>query len=143
MLTEEVINRSYLFKSLDPQGREKLLHGSRLVKFCRGDVLVREGEAGDAFFLIQSGDVQVTTHKGEEKVVLARLSPGAFFGEVSVLTDEPRTATVTALMDGEAVRFEKALVKEILGAYPRVADLLKKIVARRTEDTIRKIQRED
>ncbi len=139
VLTEEIINKSYLFKSLDPQGRETLLKGSREVKFRQGDVLVREGEPGDSFYLIKTGDVQVTTMKGGEEVFLARLTPGALFGEVAVITGEPRTATVTALTDGEAIRFEKEQVKEVLRAYPRVAELLKKIVARRTEDTIKKV----
>ncbi len=140
MLTDEIISRSYLFKSLDPEGREKLLRGSSTVTFLTGDVLIREGEAGDSFFLLKSGEVQVTTMKGSEEVVLARLTPGAFFGEVAVITDEPRTATVTAATDGEVVRFGRDQVKEILRTYPRVAALLKTIMARRTEATIKTIQ---
>lgn len=138
-LTEETIDRSFLFKSLDPKGREMLLQASTLVKFQNGDVLVREGDPGDSFYLIKSGEVQVTTQKGGKEVILARLTPGAFFGEVSIITGEPRTATVSAITDGEVVRFDKGQVTKVLKAYPRVAEILKKIVARRTEDTIKKI----
>jgi len=138
-LTQETIDKSFLFKSLDPKGREMLLQASTLVKFQNGDVIVREGDPGDAFYLIKTGEVQVTTQKGGKEIVLANLAPGAFFGEVSIITGEPRTATVSAITDGEAVRFDKAQVSKVLKTYPRVAEILKKIVARRTEDTIKKV----
>jgi CRP-like cAMP-binding protein len=64
-----------------------------------GSVIMREGEQGNAGFLIQSGQVKVTAEKDGKKIELGRLGIGQIFGEMALVFDEPRTATVEALED--------------------------------------------
>jgi CRP-like cAMP-binding protein len=103
---------------------ELLEHGSWL-NVPPGETLVREGEPGDAFYVIRSGRAEVT----KDGEVLRSLDPGDFFGEIALLEDSPRTATVTATTPMRAFRLDREgftrLVREAfragtLAAYPLV-----------------------
>jgi CRP-like cAMP-binding protein len=65
------------------------------VPVAAGEVVVREGDESDRFFIVETGLVEVT----QDGVVLRREGPGEFFGEIGLLRDVPRTATVTAVED--------------------------------------------
>lgn len=138
---ETLIKNSHLFKSLDDEGRLRALRESSLHTFPPGTLILREGEPGDEFYLIASGNVRVDTTRTDDEhpVELAILGRGAFFGEVSVLTGRPRTATVTAVDEVLVVVFSKDLVERLLEAYPRVRKLLDAVVLGRARDTIEKI----
>lgn len=138
---ETLIKNSHLFKSLDDEGRLRALQESSLKTFPRGRVILREGEPGEEFYLIADGTVRVETTRTDDEhpVELATLGRGAFFGEVSVLTGRPRTATVTAADEVLVVVFSKDLVDRLFEAYPRVKRLLETMVLGRARDTIEKI----
>ncbi len=82
-----------IFSPLPGPQLEALARGSSEVRFASGDVLVREGDPSDRFYVIETGLVEVT--QGE--AVLRREGPGEYFGEIGLLRDVPRTATVTAV----------------------------------------------
>jgi small-conductance mechanosensitive channel/CRP-like cAMP-binding protein len=86
-----------IFASLTPAQRSHLASRARIVTYAAGEVIAREGEPGASMFVLRSGKASVTVENtvGE----LARLDPGAFFGEMSLLTGDRRIATVTALTD--------------------------------------------
>ena len=84
-----------LFAPLDPATTEQLARALTEVRFAAGDVLVREGEESDLFYVVETGRVQVT--QGDR--VLRTEGPGEYFGEIGLLRDVPRTATVTAVDD--------------------------------------------
>ena len=69
------------------------------LRFSAGQVIVREGEPGSRFYIVNSGRVEVVRGAGEKEQVLAVLGPGKYFGEVALLKDSARTATVRALED--------------------------------------------
>lgn len=64
-----------------------------------GSVIMREGERGNSGFLIQSGEVRISAEKEGKKIELGRLGVGQIFGEMALVFDEPRTATVEAMED--------------------------------------------
>ncbi len=66
-------------------------------RYEEGDLIFRQGDAGDTMYVIMSGEVEVSREKKRERVVLARMKRGEFFGEMSLMDDMPRSATVTAL----------------------------------------------
>ena len=81
-----------LFNGIDAEGLAKLAALATTVDFPAGHVIARQGEIGTGFFVIVSGEVRVV----RDGNVVARLGPGEFFGELSVLDRMPRNATVAA-----------------------------------------------
>ena len=87
-----------LFSEMD----EQEVAGIRAImderKFKAGKVIIREGDVGDLFYVITEGHAEVTIHDADgTEVVLHEVGPGDFFGELSMLTNEPRTARVRAV----------------------------------------------
>lgn len=81
-----------LFKGIEPGGLAALAELATAVDFPAGHVIARQGEIGTGFFVVVTGGVRVV----RDGTVVARLGPGEFFGELSVLDRMPRNATVTA-----------------------------------------------
>lgn len=137
---ESLVAGSHLFRSLDDAGRRRLIASGRLVLFPAGSVIIREGEPGDSFYVIDQGVVEVSTRsEGAGEVSLTTLQRGAFFGEVSVLTGSARTATVTALTAVSAVAFDKSTVDELLANNPKARRLLDAVIEGRARDAAEKI----
>lgn len=78
-------------------GKESIILERRFIP--GGTVIVRQGEPGNCAYLVQSGTVRVTTKNKEQDIELARLGVGEIFGEMALIFDEPRTATVTSMED--------------------------------------------
>jgi CRP-like cAMP-binding protein len=132
---------SHLFKSLDDDGRRQLLDTATTVGFEADQVIVREGDPGEALYIIKSGTVTVNTTRDDQDVPLARLARGACFGEVALLSGRPRTATVVAAEDCTLLCFHRQAIEAVLNAYPKVRKLLETVVRGRARDTIEKITR--
>jgi CRP-like cAMP-binding protein len=135
------VTGSHLFKSLDEEGRARLLEGASKVSFSQGQVIVREADPGEALYLIKQGTVNVHTTREGQQIQLATLGPGACFGEVALLSGRPRTATVVSAESCMLLCFHKAQIDETLIEYPKVRKLLESIVLGRAKDTIDKITR--
>src|SRR3981081_224691 len=92
----EMAKVSKLFDALDPSARHRLLSLSQQRRAAAGEVICREGDPGGEFYGISPGAVSATCAGPEGEKEVARLSPGAFFGEMAVLNGDRRTATCTA-----------------------------------------------
>ena len=91
-----------LFAGLDDEERARLAEVCQEHLFGAGERIVRQGDAGQSMFVVLDGRVRVTLEpSGQEVAVISR---GAFFGEMSMLTGDPRTATVSALDDATLAR---------------------------------------
>jgi small-conductance mechanosensitive channel/CRP-like cAMP-binding protein len=88
-----------ILASLSPSQRGQLASMSRLLLYGAGEEIAEEGSAGASMFVLRTGEAAVTVAGTEGE--LARLTQGAFFGEMSLLTGDPRSATVTAVTDCE------------------------------------------
>jgi twitching motility protein PilT len=99
-----------LFRALKPEQIPQLIKAAELQRFAPGEVIVRQGDKSDAFYVVVSGEATVTvSREGGEAVELGEIPLPSSIGEVSLLLDEPRTATVTARTEVLALRFsEKA-----------------------------------
>ncbi len=94
-------------------------------KFATGEVLAREGEQGAEAFKIVSGFVKITQTKNGEDVYIRQCGPGQIIGEMALLEDRPRTATITAITDTEIqVISDKFLSDELGKLSPLITDLI-------------------
>ena len=103
-----------------------------------GSVIITEGDPGAAMYIITTGEVKVYT-RGTGKtgdVYLANLGEGEFFGEVSVLTGKPRTATITAARPTELLRLDKDKLDNALSKFPGIRRVLDDIYKKRATHTV-------
>jgi CRP-like cAMP-binding protein len=137
---QEFISRSHIFQLVDDDGLTRLAKVASEVTFRPGDVILREGDPGDAFYAILQGEVSVDAHDlAGEKKHIALLSSGTVFGEIAALTHEPRTANITALTAVRALRFEIVSVFAVLKDYPDVLAELNRLGVSRSEDLLEKM----
>lgn len=107
-------------------------------RYARGAVLCRERQASDAVFLVQAGRVKVSYLAPEgREVVLALRGPGDVIGELGVLDGGPRSATVTALDDVEAVVVPAARYRDLVASDPELSFRLLRLVIDRLRDADR------
>jgi hypothetical protein len=122
---------SPLFKDLSVDELVEVIHGLKLLTFERSDVILREGEPGDSMYMLAAGTVRAFVKKDGKQVPLGDLSEGDFFGEVSVLTGKPRTATVVATNHCELLELDRVTLDAITGRHPHVMDVLRRLAAQR------------
>ncbi len=135
----ELAKVSKLFEVLDEAGRKQLLGLSRKLHFAAGAEICKEGEKGEEFYVVTKGQVKVTADDFGTPKELATLSAGQFFGEMAVLSGQPRQATVVAASEVELVGFPRQAVDAVLAQYPAVREMLNKVGLARTEDTLQKM----
>jgi CRP/FNR family cyclic AMP-dependent transcriptional regulator len=100
-----VISRSPLFEMLSNQELEYVSELSRPRKLSTGQVVFEEGELGDSLYVIVSGEVEVLRRDaGGEQKAIAVLNPSEFFGEMSLIDKEYRSATIRARTDAELLQ---------------------------------------
>jgi CRP-like cAMP-binding protein len=99
--------RSGAFAQLPVAHIDELLKRFVRVKTARGEAVIREGDEGDYYYVVESGRFQVERLVGGAKVVLAELKSGDAFGEEALVSEAKRNATVIALGDGELLRLDR------------------------------------
>jgi len=135
---EDLIASSDLFSTLDPAVRRRLAAGARQLYFDDGERLVVEGDSGDSLILLSRGTVSVTKRPGDGRagaITLAELGPGSYFGEMSLLTGAPRSATVSARGPVEVFVLDREALAPILDDDPAIAEILSQRLAERTAAT--------
>jgi MFS family permease len=104
------------------------------VPMAAGDVVIRQGDAADRFYLVADGELRVTQTRDAKPVELRRLGPGDVFGEIGLLNRSPRTATVTALSDGRLLALDGDAFLELVSSGPglssRLLDLYRGAISR-------------
>jgi len=129
--------KDLLFGELSESEYLKLIDLMEIRTFQPGEIVVREGNPGDSMFIICDGDVSVMTQdKSGNDVQLADLSEGDFFGEVSLLTGKPRTATIYAISYTEVLELKRTSLPEIETNCPHIRKKLEDFYHKRTMHTI-------
>jgi len=121
-VTETALRGVALFRYLPDESMRSLIEHSTLVGTPPGSILVQEGERGDAFYVVVYGNLRVSHQLHGKHINLALLRPGDYFGEWSLLTSAPRTATVSALSQAELVCIERSAFLEMLRDNPAIRD---------------------
>jgi cAMP-dependent protein kinase regulator len=141
-VVDTLLAKSKLFKSLTPEQRKELLIEAALVIHEKGSMIIQEGDDGESLYVIKSGEVEVFTALGQERIDLALLGPGEIFGEISILTGTPTTANVVARTRTELVKFSKSEVKAMADKHRQLQHLLSETKDHRVRDSVQRIQTE-
>ncbi len=110
------------------------------VTFQPGDVIFCEYEPGDNFYLIQSGRVQIVKILGDIEKNIDILYPGEIFGEMAILEEAPRSATVVAIDKVKALEFNRENFEVLMKGNPQIAFKLLKLFTKRIYDQKRRFQ---
>lgn len=126
-----------LFKALPVDALERLIQRGQRRTFPAGVSLMRQGEPSDAMYVIERGRVRVErTHPQlTETILLAELGPGEVVGEMGVLDGDPRSASVTAIDDTEAIELGPQALYATLTEFPELANALLRVLSRRLRST--------
>ncbi len=128
----ELLSHTSLFAELSQDDLEHLAETARVRTYHRGEIIVREGEAATGCFMIASGRVEVLMGvDGPQTKVLGTLEGGDFFGEMAVIDDHPRSATIRALEETECVAIRRADFLETLQHRPQIAVRMLPVLVRR------------
>ena len=117
-----LLSENQLFRNLGKSEIELISRSTRLDGFQAGQVIVREGRVGAAFFIIVSGSVEVVKGLGSpQETVLAKLGPGEFFGEISTVKHLPRSASVRATEDSDCLVIRRTDFEAFISQFPGAA----------------------
>jgi CRP-like cAMP-binding protein len=124
--------RVELFSALTREEREALASHLTYAPFVAGDVMTHQGAVAHWLYLIIEGEAEVwREHAGGGRERVNVLHPGSVFGEMGMMTGEPRRATVTARTDVTCYRLDKAGFETILHARPDIAEAISNVLSTR------------
>ena len=112
-----------ILRGTDPAELERLAARLLVTRYSAGDEIVREGDHGDRFYFLLDGRVEVAREAGGKSSRLAELEAGDYFGEMALLDDRPRSATVRALTPVEAYSLAAADFRDLLQRLPEAATM--------------------
>ena len=114
--------QGYLFRDLPEEVLWRLVGQATLARVDANQAVFREGDPGDAFYLIRNGQVKISKASGGKDLVLSYLVAGNFFGETALLPDTPRTATVTTIFPTELIRLGRDDFERFLEDHPELRE---------------------
>lgn len=131
----DTLRKQKFFLCLDDAQIDRMLASARLLRYGRGEKLIVQGDEGDSMFVLVSGTVDVHVGHDGTMTYVTTLKPGDYFGEMSLLTGEKRSATVVANGDCESLQIDKNSFAEVLLSNPELLQKLSEMLARRRLET--------
>lgn len=129
-----------LFGSLSRENIEALIQKAQWVSLNRGDILMRKGEPGDGFYILIDGrmaaGINTRDNEGDTWDTVSPILRGESIGELALLTEDTRSATVFALRDSELVKFSRADFFELLEQYPKLLMQITRMIIGRMKKTM-------
>jgi CRP/FNR family cyclic AMP-dependent transcriptional regulator len=124
-----------MFRDMDPARLKLLAFTSERVNFAAGQRFFSQGDPGDAAYVILEGKANVILETGSGAFKIAEFGRNDLLGEMAILADTPRSATVTAEGDVTALRIDKRVFLELLGQFPQMSIAVMREIAKRLERT--------
>ena len=143
MIETSDLVRVTIFKELSEEELDPVKHLIFERSFKAGSTLFLEGMKGEVFYIVKEGKIDILKKNGGEEVPIATLGPGEFVGEMSIIDDEPRSATAKVSEDSLLLIITKKCFSDIMRATPGGANkillAMLKIVNQRLRETNRKL----
>ncbi|NIX76843.1 Crp/Fnr family transcriptional regulator [Microvirga terricola] len=124
-----------MFRDIDPARLKLLAFTSERVQFADGQRFFSQGDASDAAYVILDGRAHVLLNTPNGEIQVAELSGNALVGEMGILSDTPRSATIMAAEPTTALRIDKRVFLELLAQFPQMSLAVMRELAQRLERT--------
>ncbi len=136
-LSEEVelLRKVPIFSNVELAKLKLLAFTSERVRFDPGQEVFHQGDPGDAAFVIIEGTAEVVAETDNGPIVLLEMQPHAFVGEIAILCDVPRTASVIAKTELHTLRIEKELFFRLVEEFPQMSAEIMRVLAERLDRT--------
>jgi predicted acylesterase/phospholipase RssA/CRP-like cAMP-binding protein len=128
---ELVVHLLQIFKGLDSEVLEELVPEVEWVSLRSGETLFRQGEAAEAVFFVINGRLRVVAEESSGPRVLNEVGPGESLGEMALLTDDVRSATVYAVRDAQLARLDEPTFRQFVEKHPAAMKRIAEFVVRR------------
>jgi len=135
----ELIRKIDFFSGLDDKILNKISDACIARQFTKGETIVRQGEMGLGLYIISRGRVKVDREQGGARTQVAELGPEQFFGDMALLDNKPRSATVTGLEDAECLLLTRDSFVRLMNKYPEIPIRMAKVLAERLREANAKI----
>ena len=120
-----------MFSNIEPARLKLLAFASERVSFDPGDILFHQGDDSDAAYVILQGNANVNLDTGEKQITVASIGEGSFVGEMGIICDSPRTATIEAVESIQALRISREVFINMIKEFPTMAlEVMRELVAR-------------
>ena len=136
----ELLRQIPLFSNVEPAKLKLLAFTSERVTFGPGQMMVQQGDTGDAAYIIIEGDADILIDTPDGPIKVATVGRNAIIGEIAILCDVPRTATVQARTQLVTLRITKDLFFRLVNEFPQMAVEIMRELARRLERTTAQLQ---
>jgi len=130
-----VLMRIPLFAKVEPSKLKLLAFTSERVVYSKGQELFHQGDPGDAAYVIIEGSADVLVDAPDGQISVAKVERNAIVGDIAILCDIPRTATIKALSDVVTLKILKEQFLELLAGFPEIAVEVMRVLADRLSTT--------
>jgi CRP/FNR family cyclic AMP-dependent transcriptional regulator len=136
----ELLRKIPIFSKIEPSKLKLLAFTSERLTYAEGDVLFEQGDAGDAAYIIIGGKADVVVDTPGGPLIVATLDENEIVGEIAILCDVPRTATVKAKTEVTTLRITKDLFFSLVMEFPQIAVEIMRELAHRLEVTTARLR---
>lgn len=136
----DILRNIPLFANIESSKLKLLAFTSERLTYRTDQVVCQQGDPGDAAYIILSGDADVIVDTPKGPLNVAKLGQNAIVGEIAILCDVPRTATVRAKTELVTLRISKELFFRLIREFPQIGIEIMRVLARRLEHTTRQLQ---
>ena len=142
-LTEEVhlLKEIPLFAEIEESKLKLIAFASQRLCYMPGEVVIREGDHTDSIYVILAGEAEVVIETENGPFTIASIGRHGIFGEIGVLCEVPRTASVLATSELEVLRIEKSFFLQMLQDFPAVARVVLAVLGQRLARALRFISK--
>jgi CRP-like cAMP-binding protein len=134
-LLNNVMTISPMFRDFDQSGRKAVVERFKMRQAAANEVLITQGKNSDGLYVVLHGGVKVVKAVDGKEVELARLKEGDVFGEMSLLTRKPATATVTTLSPCIVLKLPRENFQELILTHPQILELVSELTEQRKMNT--------
>ena len=136
----ELLRKIPLFAKVDPAKLKLLAFASERTVFAAGETLFHQGDPGDAAYIIIEGEAQVLIKGPDGLIPVATVAKNDFVGEIAIICEVPRTATVRAVSALTTLRITKELFFRMLLDFPGIGIEVMRVLAHRLETTTERLR---